>query len=260
MIVVKVGGNALANVSDLGWIQVMAEAMSAGEKFVLVHGGGPQIDSELALHGVTRRFVDGLRYTDEQTYAVVEMVLAGSVQQQLVRILRSHGLSAVGITGNDGGLITATQRKSASGEDLGQVGSPTAIEPRVITTLVDAGFLPVVSPTSGNDEGVGLNVNADLAAGALAGALKAERVVFMTDVEGIYRDYSDRETLISQITLDDLKKMKESFSGGMIPKVEAVAAAVSAGAREANVIDGRSGEAFTRLLAGESVGTLVTRG
>ena len=260
MMVVKLGGNALANMSDLGWIGVMASRISAGERFVLVHGGGPQIDSELALHGVSRRFVDGLRYTDEQTYGVVEMVLAGSVQQQLVRILRSHGLTAVGLTGNDGNLITATRRSSTSGEDIGQVGVPAAIEPRVITTLVDAGFLPVISPTSGNAEGIGFNVNADLAAAAIAGALAAECVIFMTDVEGIYRDYPNRESLISQISLEDLVKMKEGFTGGMIPKVEAVIEAITAGAREASVIDGRSGEALTALLSGQPIGTLVTRG
>ena len=121
MIVVKIGGNALAKKSDLSWIQVMADLTLAGEKFVLVHGGGPQIDSELELHGISRRFVEGLRYTDKETYEVVEMVLAGTVQQQLVRTLKTFGLSAVGISGNDGGLVTAAKRESMSGEDLGFV-------------------------------------------------------------------------------------------------------------------------------------------
>lgn len=258
MIVIKVGGNALAKQSDLSWIQVITELSLAGEKFVLVHGGGPQIDSELELHGVDRRFVDGLRYTDEATYRVVEMVLAGSVQQELVRTLKSFGLPAVGISGNDGGLITASKRDSMTGKDLGFVGNAKDVDPRVIVTLVEAGFMPVISSVSSDANGVGYNINADLAAGAIAAALGAKRMIFMTDVAGIYRDFPDEESLISKISLAELIAIKASFTAGMIPKVEAVIEAVSAGAREASVIDGRNGEALAALLAGKNVGTLVT--
>lgn len=260
MIVLKIGGNALAKTSDLEWIDVLTEHLRTGQKFVLVHGGGPQIDDELKLHGIERRFIEGFRFTDQATMDVVEMVLAGHVQQRLVRLLRSRGIAAVGVTGSDGGSIIAKKRFSPNGDDLGLVGIPVKVDPNLITSLLESGFLPLVSPVSSDEEGQGLNINADLVAGALAGTLEAERIVFMTDVDGIYSDFPNPASLIREIPLGSLTAMRAEFTGGMVPKVEAVIEALVAGARQANVIDGRSGAALRSLLAGDRVGTLVTNG
>lgn len=260
MIVIKLGGNALSKAEDLSWISILAAKIQEGEKFVIVHGGGPQIDQELEIHGIEKKFIDGFRFTDPKTFDVVEMVLSGSVQQRLIRLLRSYGMRAVGVSGNDGALFTAKKKFLANGEDLGQVGDIEEVDPSLISLVLDGGFLPVITPVSSDNKGVGFNVNADIAAASLAGALSADAAIFMTDVAGIFRDYPDPGSLIEEISLSELSALHGIFSGGMLPKVEAVQKAINSGSRRAHVIDGRDGRAITALLEGSKVGTVVTGG
>jgi acetylglutamate kinase len=177
-----------------------------------------------------------------------------------VRALRGAGLPAVGITGSDGATFDVVKKSSPTGKDLGQVGEVSHVNTALIESLLDQGFLPVLSSVSSDETGLGYNVNADLAAGSLAGAFKAERAIFMTDVPGIYRNYPEEDSLIQQISLSDLRRLAPSLATGMIPKVEAVITALESGARSASVIDGRDGVALSQLLTGNSVGTEVIHG
>ena len=260
MIVIKLGGNALSKAHDLTWVSTLKARIERGEKFIIVHGGGPQIDDELGVHNIEKKFIDGFRYTDEKTFEIVEMVLAGSVQQQLVRLLRSFGMRAVGIAGNDGALLTAVKKLTSDGTDLGQVGEIESVDTRLLSLLLSEGFIPVVTPVSGDAKGNGFNVNADIAAAAIAGALSADAAIFMTDVAGIYRHFPDQSSLIDEISLAELSDLHGTLSGGMLPKVEAVKKAIESGASCAYVIDGRDGKALSALLDGSKVGTKVIRG
>lgn len=260
MIVIKYGGNALASSGESNWLRLIAKSFLAGKKIILLHGGGPQIDEEMKLHGVERNFIEGYRYTDNATFDVVEMVLAGKVQQQFVRALRSLGVPAVGITGSDGGLFTVGEKLSPSGMALGQVGDVKSVNPKLLQSLLDGGFLPIVSSVSSLDSGLGMNVNADLAAGAIAGAFAADQVIFMTDVIGLMRKYPDEGTKIDEISSGELERLMPSLSEGMIPKVEAVLNALKFGAKSALIIDGRSASPLEAALNGSAIGTLVTHG
>ncbi len=260
MIVVKLGGNALAHSSSHDWIEAVAKTFHSDRRVILVHGGGPQIDEELSIHGESKVVIDGYRVTDAKAFEIVEMVLAGRVQQSLVRALRGAGLPAVGITGSDGATFDVVKKSSPTGKDLGQVGEVNHVNTALVESLLDQGFLPVLSSVSSDEKGLGYNVNADLAAGSLAGAFKAERAIFMTDVPGIYRNYPEEDSLIRQISLSDLRRLAPSLATGMIPKVEAVITALESGARSASVIDGRDGVALSQLLTGNSVGTEVIHG
>ena len=260
MIVIKLGGNALAASADSGWLHAVVGAYRENKRIVLVHGGGPQIDSELKLHDIPKVVVDGFRVTSSEAFEIVEMVLAGQVQQKIVRSLRGAGIPAVGITGSDGGLFDARKKMSKDGNDLGKVGEISRVDPKIIETLWNVGFLPVLSPVSSDPAGDGYTVNADLAAGALAGALKVDKAIFMTDVKGIYRNYPDEATLIKKTTLAELSAMMHTFSAGMLPKVEAVKLALESGAKTAYVIDGRETTALSDLLSGQEVGTEIVHG
>lgn len=260
MIVIKLGGNALSKAQDLSWVPALKKRIESGEKFVIVHGGGPQIDQELEFHGIEKKFIEGFRFTDASTFDIVEMVLAGSVQQRLVRLLRSFGVNAVGITGSDGWLLTAKKKELESGEDLGQVGEIAEVNTRLISQLLDGGYLPIITPVSSDLEGRGFNVNADIAAAAIAGGISASAVIFMTDVAGIFRNFPDPSSIIESISITELAGLHSHFSGGMLPKVEAVHKAIEAGAERAHVIDGRDGSALSQLLEGAKTGTAVFRG
>ena len=259
MIVVKFGGNALAQASENRWLDLIADYHKGGGRVVIIHGGGPQIDAELSLHGVPRNFVEGYRFTDGKTMQIVEMVLA-SIGQYLVRELRARGVRAHSLTGSDGGLFEVDLKKSPSGPDLGQVGEVRAVKTEILELITSQGFLPVVSSCSSLPNGLGINVNADLAAGALAGAISAEKIIFMTDVKGIYRHFPDEESLIAQSSPQELAQLLPSLHEGMIPKVEAVIQALNLGAKSAQIIDGRSSDALALALQGKPEGTLVHHG
>ena len=249
MIVIKFGGHAMSD--DPLWMREIKSGWQDGARYVIVHGGGPQIDQQLKNEGITSEFVGGFRITTPAVMKVVEAVLTGTVLRSVVRSLQKVGLPAVGITGSDGGLLDVALKNDGA---LGLVGEVKRVNPELLRTLIDAGYLPVVAPVSNSQEGTALNINADLAAGAIAGALNADETLFMTDVPGIYRNWPDKSSMIEEISIEDLAKLK--FADGMVPKVAAAIHAVKSGARSARIIDGLSVEAFRGALAGKG-GTWV---
>lgn len=264
MIVIKFGGHAMKDTEGL-FAKAVQGALDLGEECVIVHGGGPQIDSALRAEKIEPEFKGGFRVTTPEVYEVVQKVLSGQVLRNVVAQLRQVGVNAVGLTGRDGGLLIArkqTQLVNGESADLGHVGEIVRVDTAVLESLIDSGFLPVVSPlaTQGDEthevSSQGLNVNADLAAAAIAGAMRASVLIFMTDVPGIYKNWPDTSTLISSIHADELESIKHEFTEGMAPKVSACLNAISAGAQSVRVIDGTNPESFALALRGIG-GTLV---
>lgn len=265
MIVIKFGGHAMTDTEGL-FARAVQSALDMGEQCIIVHGGGPQIDSALKTAQVESTFLGGFRVTSPAAFNVVQSVLSGEVLRNLVAQLRGVGINAVGLTGRDGGLLIAkrlTQLVDGTSADLGQVGEVIRVDTAILDTLIGAGFLPVVSPIAVEGDEVnefsstGLNVNADLAAAAIAGAMNAQTLIFMTDVSGIYRNWPDPTSLITSITATELRALKDTFSEGMAPKVLACLNAISAGASAVRVIDGKDPLAFALALRGLG-GTLVS--
>lgn len=252
MIVIKFGGHAMGEHSQ-EWMKEIAQRFNEGEKFVIIHGGGPAIDDQLAQRGIKKQVINGFRVTTAEVMDVVEMVLTGTVLRSVVRSLKSVGLPAVGITGSDASLLEVRMKDL---QKLGLVGEVVKVNPRLINDLLDMGYLPVVSPVSNDPSGTALNINADIAAGAIAGALRAEQMIFLTDVPGIYSNWPDKDSLIQEISLSELKEM--SFADGMVPKVEASINAVESGAGSSRIIDGTSLTAFVDALEGRG-GTWVRK-
>jgi acetylglutamate kinase len=223
---------------------------------VIVHGGGPQISEAMAAAGVVPQWVDGLRVTDADTMKVVQRVLIGEVNADIVRMLGSHGAEAIGVSGIDAGLFTATPKD----ERLGFVGEITGVNTGLIARLVSEGLVPVVAPVALGPGGAVYNVNADTAAGSLAAALGARKLVYLTDVEGVLREAGDEASLIQRMDLSGLKELLPSIGGGMLPKLASVVAGLEAGVIRAHILDGRVQhvlllEMFTR----EGIGTMVTQ-
>lgn len=264
MIVIKFGGHAMTDTEGL-FARAVQGALDLGEDCIVVHGGGPQIDAALKVEKIESEFKGGFRVTSPETFTVVQRVLSGQVLRSVVAQLRGTGLNAVGLTGRDGGMLIAkrqTQLVNGTEVDLGQVGEIVRVDTAILESLIESGFLPVVSPiaTQGDetheDSGTGLNVNADLAAAAIAGAMGAASLIFMTDVPGIYKNWPDTSSLISTIHADELDSIKDQFSEGMAPKVSASLKAIKDGAQCVRVIDGRDPESFALALRGIG-GTLV---
>ena len=237
-----------------------------GEDCIIVHGGGPHIDSALKEANIAPAFLGGYRVTTPQVFEIVQRVLTGVVLRNVVAQLRGAGINAVGICGRDGGVLVAkklAELVDGSPVDLGQVGEIVKVDRSLLDSLISAGFLPVVSSiavegdeTTENSQ-MGLNVNADLAAGEIAGAVRASTLIFMTDVAGIYRNWPDISTLISSISASELRTLKGSFADGMAPKVLACLNAIDAGAQSVRIIDGKDPQAFALALRGIG-GTVVT--
>lgn len=263
MIVIKFGGHAMTDSSG-AFAEVIKRAISF-EPCVIVHGGGPQIDAALKTHKLDSTFVGGFRVTTPEIFAVVQQVLSGTVLREVVGHLRAHDVPAVGISGRDGGTLQAsllTTLVDGSSADLGRVGEVERVDPTLINTLISNGFTPVISPIAVEFDGAvevaqhGLNVNADLAAAAIAGALDASSLIFMTDVPGIYRNWPDRDSLINEISATELSLIKHEFDGGMAPKVKACLDAIAKGAKSIRIIDGRDPKALDDALNGIG-GTVV---
>jgi acetylglutamate kinase len=253
LIVLKYGGNAMGAGGDDPTLDEVAAFAARGERVVLVHGGGPQIDAELRAKAIEEIRVAGLRVTGAASRDIVEYVLCGTVNKALVRALAARGARAVGISGEDGGLLRARRAAPIGDIDLGFVGEIAAVDPRPIAALLDAGFIAVVAPL-GIDErdGVALNCNADTAAGAIAGAVCADAYVTITNVAGVRRDLHDPSSVIPRLTLVEAESFLAdgTFSDGMIPKMQAAIAAVRSGARRA-VIAGAGRGAIDAALRGE---------
>jgi len=261
-IVVKYGGNAMVDDAlKSDFAQDIVFLRTVGVKPVVVHGGGPQISSMLSRLGIASEFRGGLRVTTPEAMDVVRMVLMGQVNRELVGLLNAHGPLAVGLSGEDAGLLTAERKGiELDGEevDLGLVGEVAEVNPSAVLDLINAGRIPVVATVAPDEIGQVHNVNADTAAGALAAALGAERLVVLTDVEGLYRDWPNSTEVIRQIAVDDLAAMLPSLASGMIPKMEACLQAVRAGVPKATVIDGRVPHSLLlEIFTDEGVGTMV---
>ncbi len=257
-IVIKYGGSAMLDEEFQNSFAVDVVLLKyVGLRPVLVHGGGPQIEATLARLGKKSKFADGLRVTDDETMEVVEMVLGGKVNRAIVSMIQRGGGRAIGLTGSDGDMIRVTQRL-VDDCDLGRVGRVVSVDPEPIRAVTDAGFIPVIAPIGVDSEGITHNVNADEAAGAVAAALEAEKLILLTDVEGI-RD--SRGELITQLSIEEVRKHIEegAIREGMIPKVECCIEALERGVQNTHIIDGRVLHAvLLEMFTDGGVGTLLT--
>jgi acetylglutamate kinase len=260
VVVVKYGGNALAGASDDDALALFAQDIvlmrQVGMRPVVVHGGGPQISDLMTRLGKQSEFRNGLRVTDGETVDIVRMVLIGQVNPQLVAAINVHGPLAVGVSGEDAGLIRAVARDA----DLGFVGDVQSINPTILNALLDDEFIPVVATIGTDDEGQAFNINADTVAGAIAEALGAEKLVYLTDIEGLRRVVDDPASLIRQTTPDELDELMAdgTIAGGMIPKVESCVSAVRSGVRRAHILDGRIAHVLLlEIFTDEGIGTMV---
>ena len=261
-VVIKYGGNAMLDDElKCAFAQDMVFLRLAGLRPVVVHGGGPQINAMFERLGIAGEFRGGLRVTTPETIDVVRMVLFGQVGRELVGLINAHGPFAVGISGEDAHLFTAARRTATvDGQpvDVGLVGDVVAVNPAAVLDIVNAGRIPVVSGLAPDADGVVHNVNADTAAAALAVALGAAKLVVLTDVEGLYTDWPDRTSLLSQITADRLAALLPALSAGMVPRMEACLRAVRRGVSQAHVIDGRVAHSvLLEVFTTEGVGTMV---
>ena len=255
IVVVKYGGNAMVNETLKN--QVMEDIVLLhliGVKIVLVHGGGPEINDLMARVGKEPEFVDGLRVTDKETIDIVQMVLAGKVNKTLVNLIEKQGGPAIGLSGMDGRLIEAKVKD----ERLGYVGEVTKINIQPVLDLLDNGYIPVISTIGCDRDGNAYNINGDTAAAHIAGALNAERLIMMTDIDGILKDKNDPTTLIPELTLEEADQLYKDgvISGGMIPKVDCCITAIHAGVKNVVIMDGRvSHSILMELLTNEGAGT-----
>ncbi|HZG93793.1 MAG TPA: acetylglutamate kinase [Mycobacteriales bacterium] len=262
-VVIKYGGNAMA---DAGLGAQFAEDVVflryVGLRPVVVHGGGPQISSHLARLGVESEFAGGLRVTTPETMQIVRMVLVGQVNRDVVGLVNDHGPFAIGLSGEDANLLVAERRGAVvDGEevDIGLVGDVVSVDPSAVEALLAQGRVPVIATVARDSAGQIYNVNADTAAAALAGALGAEKLVVLTNVDGLYADYGVTDEVISAITADDLEKLLPELSEGMAPKMEACLRAVRAGVPQAHIIDGRVPHALlVEVFTDAGIGTMVT--
>lgn len=261
-VVIKYGGAAMENPSlRRSTTEDIVLMKYVGMNPVLVHGGGPEINRTLSRLGVEAKFQNGLRVTDEETIGVVEMVLAGRINKEIVTLISKAGGNPVGLSGKDGNLLHARKIKTEDGSDLGFVGEITGVHYKIINVLCDAGMIPVIAPIATDAQGQTWNVNADTAAGEIAAALQAEKLVFLTDTPGLLRDPSDPSSLIHQLCHKEIIELtrKGVIAGGMIPKVEACLKALDYGVVKTHIIDGRVPHSLLlEIFTDKGMGTLVT--
>lgn len=260
-VVVKYGGNAMINeeLKDAVIHDIVLLSL-VGVRVVVVHGGGPEINTMLKKIGKQSKFVKGLRYTDRETMDIVQMVLCGKVNKDLVTLLNKAGGNGVGLCGIDGGLFQATRKTDEDGTDYGYVGEIEKVNPEPVIDMLEAGYIPVISTVAqGIDDDTGYNINADLAASKLAVALQAEKLILLTDVRGLLYDKDDENTLIEEIKVSAVPKLIKDgvIAGGMIPKVDCCVEAVREGVRRANIQDGRVAHSILiELFSNRGVGTM----
>jgi acetylglutamate kinase len=262
IVVIKYGGNAMTSPQlQRAFAEDVVFLRYAGLKPVVVHGGGPQITEHLDKLGIETEFRGGLRVTTPEAMTVVRMVLAGQVNGDIVNLINDHGAFAVGLSGEDGGLLTAERRPAivdGAPVDVGQVGDIVAVEPGTVHALLAAGRIPVVATIARGVDGLSYNINADTAAAALAEGLGAEKLVMLTDVEGLYADWPANGKVISQIDIATLSELLPGLAAGMVPKMEACLRAVEGGVRRAHVLDGRVPHALLlEIFTSEGIGTMV---
>jgi acetylglutamate kinase len=265
VVVVKYGGNAMTSPAlQSAFAEDVMFLRYAGLKPVIVHGGGPQITQHLDRLGIASEFRGGLRVTTPETVDIVRMVLTGQVNAEIVNLLNDHGSFAIGLSGEDAGLLTAERRTAVvDGEeiDLGQVGDVVAVDASSVNALIDAGRIPVIATVARGRDGLTYNVNADTAAAAIAVGLAAEKLVVLTDVEGLYADWPASTEIVSEIRAGELAALLPTLSSGMVPKMEACLRAVEGGVPRAHVLDGRVPHALLlEIFTSEGIGTMVLPG
>ncbi len=242
MIVIKYGGHVLeSSTSNDAIISAIAEFHLAGGQVVLIHGGGPAVDAELKIHQIPTTMASGYRVTTPEVMEIVQSTLSGSVLRNLTNKFIGCGVNAVGISTGDGNTLRAHKYSPVVDGvpvDVGLVGEADRTDPTFLKLLLENGYLPIISPVSVRSDGQALNINGDIAAGSIAGALMASEVLFITDVAGIYRNWPDKSTLIEEISLAELKEIAPMFEAGMAPKSRAVITALTSGAQQARIIDG----------------------
>ncbi|HCX64371.1 MAG TPA: acetylglutamate kinase [Eubacteriaceae bacterium] len=261
IVVIKYGGSAMTDeglkesvVKDIVLMKLV------GMKPVVVHGGGKKINELLEKVGKEPEFVDGLRVTDQETMELVEMVLSGNVNKNIVELFQKEGQKAVGISGKDGKTLIAQKKRSSQGKDIGFVGDITSVQTDLLKSLIEDDFVPVIASIATDAAGNTYNINADDVASAIAGALQAEKLIYLTDVEGVLKDVADQQSLISRIEIDEIEEYKSEniITGGMIPKIENCAKSVLQGVGSVHILDGRREhslllEIFTNL----GIGTMI---
>lgn len=258
-IVVKYGGNAMVNNTlKEAVINDIILMRCVGINVVVVHGGGPEINKFLKKINKEPEFINGLRYTDEETAEIVQMVLAGKVNKDLVSLINANGGKSIGLCGIDGAMLNVKKVKSEV--DLGYVGEVASVNTEVIDNCVNAGYIAVISTVATGKDGKVYNINADAAAGKVAAALKAEKLILLTDVPGLLRDPKDEDTLISKLKVSDIPELIEDgiIKGGMIPKIECCAETIRLGVKKAHIIDGRVPHSILlELFSDEGIGTMI---
>jgi len=231
-----------------------------GLRPILVHGGGKDISSFLSRLEIQSEFVDGLRVTSEDVVEIAEMVLAGKINKEIVQLLQDRNIGAVGITGKDGGLLRVKKKVSGSGKDIGFVGEITRVKNELLTTLLKSDYVPIIAPIASDDAGQTYNINADHVAYAIAKNLKAEKLVYLTDTDGVYMDYNDPDSIITRLSVDEVPKLVGSgvISGGMIPKVENAVDAIQSGVNSVHILDGRVEHSLLlELFTAAGCGTMI---
>ncbi|KNF09382.1 acetylglutamate kinase ArgB [Gottschalkia purinilytica] len=258
-VVIKYGGSAMIDEEIKAMMmQDIALLKLIGIEIVLVHGGGPFINETLHRMNKESKFIDGLRVTDKETMEIAEMVLSGKINKEIVNDIEKNGLKAVGISGKDGMTLKA-KKKIVNGIDIGYVGDIVDVDTNLITCLLQCGYIPVIAPIGRDEEGNTYNINADYAAVAIAGALNAQKLVYVTDVKGVMEDINDPKSLITLMTVNEAKKNIESGTiyGGMIPKVECCVSAVEKGVDTVHIIDGRVEHSILlEIFTQEGIGTM----
>ena len=258
-IVVKYGGNAMINEEIKSAVMTDIVLMqSVGINVVLVHGGGPEINTMLSRVGKESKFIGCLRYTDEETMEIAQMVLAGKVNKDLVQHLENHSGKAIGLCGLDGSMIQA--RKLESGADLGYVGEIVRVNTKIITDATNNGYVPIIATIAGGVNGEVYNINADIAAARIAAELGARKLILMTDIRGLLKDKDDESTLIPVVNVSEVPRLQRSgiISGGMIPKIDCCVEAVRRGVHRAHILDGRIPHSILiELFSDEGIGTML---
>ena len=260
-VVIKYGGNAMADDSLKASVtKDIVLLRYVGMQPVVVHGGGPEITELMHKMGKEPNFIGGLRVTDAETMEIVEMVLAGKTNKSIVSLINSQGGQAVGLSGKDANLLVA-EKAMPGGVDLGQVGAIVEVNTQIVRTLIDQAYIPVIASVAVGEQGESYNVNADHVAGELAAVLGAAKLITLTDVQGVYRDFSDKSSLISELSADEAQSLIESgiIDKGMIPKIESCITAVRAGVEKAHIIDGTIPHALLmEVFTDKGIGTMIS--
>jgi len=257
--VMKCGGSTLAALPD-AFFADLKRLQDRGDRPGIVHGGGPAISATLDRLGIESEFVDGLRKTSEEVLDVVEMVLAGRINKEIVRRIQRAGARALGLSGTDGMLIRT--KPAAQADKIGFVGEVTHVDAQLIDGIVNIGYIPVIAPIGIGEEGQRYNINADTAAGAVASHLGASRLIVVTDVPGILKKNGSETVVLPEVTVSEMEAMIASgdIYGGMIPKVRAAAQSILGNVREVVIVNGTEPEVLSRVLGGEAIGTRILRG